>query len=65
MALETFEETGQMQDKKRSGRPRKLYPADEQYLKVLSFRNRKNPNKDLTHNLDDASEPSDDPFTVH
>jgi len=34
------EETGQVQNKRRSGRPKKLSTADVQYLKVTFLRNR-------------------------
>lgn len=34
-ALKNFEETGEMEDQRRSGRPTKLFRADEQYLKEI------------------------------
>ncbi|KAL3974221.1 trafficking protein particle complex subunit 2 [Sarotherodon galilaeus] len=62
--LKKFQQTGQVEDKRRSGRPKKLSTADEQYLKVMSLRNRKRSSKDLTQDLRDASGPSVDPATV-
>ena len=53
-----------MEDKRRSIRPKKLFTADEQYLKGMSLRKRKKSIKDLTQDLRDASGPSADPSTV-
>ena len=39
--LKKHQETGQVEDKPRSGRPRKLTNSDEKYLKVTSLRERK------------------------
>ena len=63
-ALKIFEETGQVEDKRRSVRPKKLSTANEQHLKVMSLRKRKKSSKYLTQDLRDASGPSADPSTV-
>ena len=39
--LKKHKETGQEEDKRRSGRPRKLTKGDEKYLKINSLRARK------------------------
>ena len=44
----------QVEYKRRSVRPEKLYTADEQYLKGMSLRKRKKSSKDLTQDLRDA-----------
>ena len=38
--LKKQQKTGKVEDKKRSGRPRKLTKKDETYLKINSLRNR-------------------------
>ena len=49
--LKKFEETGEVKDRKRSGRPKKLSESDEKYLKVTSLRDRRKSSKALAHEL--------------
>ena len=62
--IKKFEETGQVDDLERNGRPRKLSKSDEHFLKVTSLRNRKKSSKELTQDLKDASGPSVHPCTT-
>ena len=43
--------TGDVVDKKKSGRPKKLTPSDEQFLKVSALRNRKKVSAGLGQDL--------------
>ena len=56
-----FEETGQLEDKRSSGRPKNLLIADERYLRGMFLRNRK---KHSSKELRDVSGRSADPSTV-
>ena len=49
--LKKFEEAGEVKDRKRSGRPRKLSASDEKYFKVTSLRDRRKSSKVLAHEL--------------
>lgn len=65
--IKRSEEPGQEENKSRSGRPeKKLSVIHEQYLKVVSLRNKKKSSKDVTQVLRDASGPDNssvDPST--
>lgn len=50
---------------KKSGRPKQLSAADDQYLKVTFLRSRKKSGKDITQDLRDTSGTSVDPFMFH
>ena len=45
--LKKQQKTGKVEDRKRSGRPRKLTKKDETYLKITSLRNRRKTSLDL------------------
>ncbi|XP_028416821.1 uncharacterized protein LOC114541028 [Dendronephthya gigantea] len=47
--LKKFEEFGEVKDRKRSGRPKKLNALDKKYLKVTSLRDRRKSSKVLAH----------------
>jgi len=53
-----------VEDKSRSGTPKKQTTTDEKYLDVMSLSKRKKSSKDLTQDLIDASGPSVDPAFV-
>lgn len=62
--IKKFKETGKLEDRKRSGRPKKLSKSDVKYLKVSLSRNGKKSNKVLAQELRNASGPSVHPSTV-
>ena len=57
--LKKHKETGNVEDRRRSGRPRKLNAADEKHIKLISLRNRKMSSSaissELARNLHHAS----------
>lgn len=55
----------QVEDKRGLKTSLKLSTADEQSLKFMSWRSGKKSNKDLKHDLRNASGPSANPSTVH
>lgn len=63
-----FEETEQVEDRRRSGRPKNKQTnsaADKQYLKSILLRNKNKSSIDLTKDLRDASNPAVYPSTIH
>ena len=53
--LKKQQKTGKVEDRKRSGRPRKLTKKDETYLKITSLRNRRKTSLDLAAELAQTS----------
>lgn len=62
--IKKFEESGQVEDRKRSGRPRKLSKSDEKFLRVSSLRDRTKSSKDLAQLLAASLGCRVDPSTV-
>ena len=50
-----YNETGDVADKKKSGRPKKLSQRDEQFLKITALRNYKKVSAELVQDLKSAS----------
>ena len=53
--VKKYNETGDIVDKKKSGRPNKLSLRDEQFLKITALRNRKKVSAELVQDLKRAS----------
>ena len=49
--VKKYNETGDVVDKKKSGRPKKLSLRDEQFLKITALRNRKRVSTELVQDL--------------
>ena len=62
--LKKHKETGNVEDHRRSGRPRKLSAADEKYIKLISFRNRKMSSTAISSELAETSGTHVHPSTV-
>ena len=54
--VKKYNETGDVVDKKKSGRPKKLSLCDEQFLKITALQNRKKVSAELVQDLKRASE---------
>ena len=54
--LKKQQKTGKVDDRNRSGRPRKLTKKDETYLKITSLRNRRKTNLNLAAELAQTSD---------
>lgn len=64
--VKKIEETGQWSgEQKLKCLTKKISIVDEQYLKVISLRNRNKSSKDFTQDLGDVSDPSVVPIAVH
>ena len=53
--LKKHKETGNVEDRRRSGRPRKLNAADEKHIKLISLRNRKMSSSVISSELAETS----------
>ena len=53
--VQKYNETGDVVDKKKSGRPKKLSLRDEQFLKITAVRNRNKVSTELIQDLKRAS----------
>lgn len=62
--LKKHKETGNVEDRRRSGRPRKLSAADEKHLKLISLRNRKLTSSAISSELAETSGTQVHPSTV-
>lgn len=62
--LKKHKETGNVEDRRRSGRPRKLSAADEKHLKLISLRNRKMSSSAISSELAETSGTQVHPSTV-
>ena len=62
--LKKHKETGNVEDHRHSGRPRKLSAADEKYIKLISLRNRKMSSSAIRSELAETSGTHVHPSTV-
>lgn len=62
--LKKYKETGKVEDRRRSGRPRKLSAADEKHIKLISLRNRKMSSSAISSQLAKTSGTKIHPSTV-
>lgn len=62
--LKKHKETGNVEDRRRSGRPRKLSAADEKHIKLISLRNQKMSSSAISSELAETSGTQVHPSTV-